>query len=416
MRTQRRHGGSTTGRGAGTNVTRALGGLALAGLLLAGCSAGGDSGASTADLAQGGSERAVGGAGSDVGAAGADAGGAGADAGADAGAAAGDAAAGSAEAGSAGAQDASGDVASGTGGLTAADAGGRQVITTGEAGLVSPDPRAAADAVVAEVEAAGGRVDARRESAARADEGTEATADLTVRVPAGAVTGLLEALDEIGDVDHVDLSSDDVTGAAQDLDARIHAMTLSVARMEDLLNRASTRQEVLDAEGTLTERQASLESLQSERARMAEQVALSTLRISIWTPPQPVPADEPAPDETDAPSGFLGGLAAGWSALLSLLGVVVTVLGVLLPWLVLGAAVLAAVLGVRRSLRRRAAAPGGAAGAAGPGTSGGGGAGPGDGGPGGSGGPGGPGGPEAAPEPGAPGADDRQPVGAGSPR
>ncbi|NHT19313.1 DUF4349 domain-containing protein, partial [Cellulomonas sp. IC4_254] len=346
-------------------MTRALGGLALAGLLLAGCSAGGDSGASTADLAQGGSERAVGGAGSDAGGAGADAGAA---AGGDAGAAAGDAA-GSAEAGAAeaGAQDASGDVASGTGGvgLTAADAGGRQVITTGEAGLVSPDPRAAADAVVAQVEAAGGRVDARHETAARADEGTEATADLTVRVPAGAMTGLLEALDEIGDVDHVDLSSDDVTGAAQDLDARIHAMTLSVARMEDLLNRASTRQEVLEAEGTLTERQASLESLQSERARMAEQVALSTLRISIWTPPQPAPADETAPAEPEGPPGFLGGLAAGWSALLGVLGVVVTVLGVLLPWLVLGAAVLAAVLWARRSLRRRATATGGAAGAAG---------------------------------------------------
>lgn len=385
-------------------MTRALGGLALAGLLLAGCSAGGDSGA-TADRAPAAPEQAVGGAGSD-------AGGAGADTGSDAGAV-GDAQAGPVEAGAAeaGAQDASGDVASGTGvGLTAADAGGRQVVTTGEAGLVSPNPRAAADAVVAEVEAAGGRVDARRETAARADEGTAATADLTVRVPAGAVTGLLDALDEIGDVDHVDLSSDDVTAAAQDLDARIRAMTLSVARMEDLLNRATTRQEVLEAEGTLTERQASLESLQSERARMAEQVALSTLRISIWTPAEPV-REEPAPVEAEGPSGFLGGLAAGWSALVTVLGGVVTVLGVLLPWLALGAAVLAAVLAVRRALARRAATRGGAAGPGGPGGPGGaGGAGP-------EGrGPGGPGGPETAPEPGAPGPQERQPVGAGSPR
>lgn len=391
-------------------MTRALGGLALAGLLLAGCSAGGDGGA-TADRAPAAPEQAVGGADT------------GADAGADAGGAAGDAQAGPVEAGAAeaGAQDASGDVASGTGaGLTAADAGGRQVVTTGEAGLVSPDPRAAADAVVAEVEAAGGRVDARRETAARADEGTAATADLTVRVPAGAVTGLLDALDEIGDVDHVDLSSEDVTAAAQDLDARIRAMTLSVARMEDLLNRATTRQEVLEAEGTLTERQASLESLQSERARMAEQVALSTLRISIWTPAEPVP-EEPAPVEAEGPSGFLGGLAAGWSALVTVLGAVVTVLGVLLPWLALGAAVLAAVLAARRALaRRRAAARGGAAGPGGLGGPGGPGGPGGAGGAGGAGpdgrGPGGPGGPEAAPEPGAPGPGERQPVGAGSPR
>jgi hypothetical protein len=405
MRTPGTNRGRTTGRAAGTDVTRVLGGLALAGLLLAGCSAGGDGAASTADYPQGGAERLVGEAGGG-------AGGAAGDAGADAG--------GSAEAGSADAAAAPGDVASGTGGvgLSAADAGGRQVVTTGEAGLVSPDPRAAADAVVAEVEAAGGRVDARRETAARADEGTEATADLTVRVPADGVTGLLEALDEIGDVDHVDLSSDDVTAAAQDLDARIRAMTLSVARMEDLLNRATTRQEVLEAEGTLTDRQASLEQLQSERARMAEQVALSTLRISIWTPPATATAAEPDPAEDGSPSGFLGGLAAGWSALVTVLGGVVTVLGVLLPWLALGAAVLAAVLAVRRALGRRADGTAGSTGHGGAG------------GPGGRGGPGGPGpdrhGPGGddgadgsdgpAPEPGSPGPDERQPVGAGASR
>jgi len=396
MRTPGTGRGRTTGRATGTDVTRVLGGLALAGLLLAGCSAGGDDAASTADHPQGGSERVVGGAEGGAGGAGGAAGDAGADAG------------GSAEAGAAGAgAAAAGDVASGTGGvgLSAADAGGRQVVTTGEAGLVSPDPRAAADAVVAEVEAAGGRVDARRETAARADEGTEATADLTVRVPADGVTGLLEALDEIGDVDHVDLSSDDVTAAAQDLDARIRAMTLSVARMEDLLDRATTRQEVLEAEGTLTDRQASLEQLQSERARMAEQVALSTLRISIWTPPGTATAAEPDPAEDGSPSGFLGGLAAGWSALVTVLGGVVTVLGVLLPWLAVGAAVLAAVLAVRRALRRRAD---GTAGPTGRGGSGG---------PGGRGGADGPDSPDGpAPEPGAPGPDERQPVGAGAPR
>ncbi|GIG36550.1 hypothetical protein Cpa01nite_19310 [Cellulomonas pakistanensis] len=402
-------------------MTRALGGLALALALLAGCSAGG--GATGADQAQGGADQGQsleegsgpgGGSGAGDGGSGeaGDAGMAG-DLTASGGEVAQDAPA---------AGDAAGDVASGTGGATA-DAGGRQVITTGEVGLVHEDPRAAADAVVAEVEGAGGRVDARQETAARGDVGTEATADLTVRVPAPAMTGLLEALDEIGEVDHVDLASDDVTAAAQDLDARIRAMTLSVARMEDLLARATTREEILSAEDTLTERQAALESLQSERGRMAEQVALSTLRVSIWTPPaaeEPAP-EEPAAVEDDSPAGFLGGLAAGWSALVTVLGGVVTVLGVLLPWLVLAAAVAWAALRVRRALRRRAAdrepagggpgGPGGAGGGGGQGDHGPGG--PGGDGPG-SGGPGG--GPAVVPPPGAPGPAERQPVGAGFPR
>lgn len=429
MRTQQRDDGRTTGRGATTNVTRALGGLALAALLLAGCSAGGDDATSTADRAEAGSGQDAGGTalGGTEGGGGAasDAGGLNGDAGAAGDAGAGAAAGAGQEAGDAGAGTTAGDVASGAGaGMTTADTGGRQVITTGEAGLVSDDPRAAADDVVAAVEAADGRVDARSETAARADEGTTATADLTVRVPAGAMTGLLRTLEEIGDVDHVDLSSEDVTSAAQDLDARIHAMTLSVARMEDLLSRAATRQEVLEAEGTLTERQASLESLRSERARLAERVALSTLRVSIWAPAETVP-EEPVPVQDASPSGFLGGLAAGWSALTTVLGGVVTVLGVLLPWLALGGVLVAAVLGVRRLLGRRAVAAGGAGGTGSPG---------GPGGPGGSGGsggpdaagPGGPGGAYAAPTPSAPasgepasgetGPGDRAPVGAGSPR
>jgi hypothetical protein len=400
MRTLRQ-GRDRTGGRTGTTGSRALLGLALAGLLLAGCSAGADSTAeSGGDVAQAAPEELAGGdQGGVVGSGAADDAAAGdAQVGAEAGAAA---------AGEAG-QDAGG-LAAGTGvGSTSADAGGRQVITSGEVGMVAEDPRAAADAVVRRVEDAGGRVDERRETAARADEGTAASADLTVRVPADAMTGLLAALDEIGEVARVDLGSDDVTAAAQDLDARISGMRLSVARMEDLLSRASTQEEILAAETTLTERQTSLEALVSERARIAEKVALSTLTVSITTPPEPAPPaePEPAPEET-GPRGFLDGLASGWSALVDVLEGVVTVLGVLLPWLALGGAIAWVVLAVRRSLRRRRD---GAAGIAEPGGPGG----PGAAGPG-TGGPEGPGrGPDddpAEPDPAEP--HDREPVGVG---
>lgn len=392
-------GRGRTGRRTGTSGSRALLGLALAGLLLAGCSSGADGSAeSGADLAQAAPEELAGGerggsGGQDAGLGDHPAENRPADQGADT--------AGSA---SAGAEQAAGGLAAGTGaGSTSADVGGRQVITSGEVDLVADDPRAAADAVVRQVEDAGGRVDDRRETAARADEGVEASADLTLRLPSDAMTGLLAALDEIGSVARVDLGSDDVTAAAQDLDARISAMELSVARMADLLARASTQEEILSAENTLTERQATLEGLVSERARIAEQVALSTLRVSISTPPEPVVPEEPAPaePEDESPQGFLGGLASGWSALLGVLGGVVTVLGLLLPWLVLGGAITWVTLWVRRRvLRRHVAAPG---------TSG-----PGTGGPGTGGERPGPGGDPAEPDPSDPAEPhDRQPVGIG---
>lgn len=428
MRTQGL-GRSRTGRRTGTSGSRALLGLALTGLLLAGCSSVGTSTESGADTAQAAPDELAGGDRGGVADTGAGLGDQpaenrpadpGADAGADAGAA-GDGAAGDGQA--------TGGLAAGTGvGSTTPDTGGRQVITSGEVDLVAGDPRAAADAVVRQVEDAGGRVDDRHETAAQADEGIAAKAALTLRLPTDAMTGLLAALDEIGEVARVDLGSDDVTTAAQDLDARIRAMQLSVARMEDLLARATTQEEILSAENTLTERQAALEGLVSERARIAEQVSLSTLRVSISTPPEPVAPEEPAPvePEEESPQGFLGGLASGWSALLGVLGGVVTVLGLLLPWLALGGLITWGVLAVRRVLlrRRHATAPG--AGAGGPGVGGPGAGGPGAGGPG-AGGPGadgpgaggpGAGGPEGgtpiAPEPSDPSDPrGRQPVGVG---
>ncbi len=270
-------------------------------------------------------------------------------------------------------------------------AAGRQVITSGDVGLVAADPRAAADAVVDLVERAGGRVDARQETAAREEEDVLATAGLTVRVPADALTEVLDELEEVGEVQDVDLRSEDVTATAQDLDARIRATRLSVARIEDLLSRATTQTDIIGAEDTLTERQAALEQLESQRARVAEQVALSTLRVSIW------PATPPAEVEPGARGGFLGGLESGWAALVAVAGVVVLVLGALLPWLVVGAVVTGVVLLVRRSLRRRRPAAD-------------------DGTPGRPDGPGTPGGGADGPGPAAPAPDDREPVGAGSSR
>ncbi|WP_282947008.1 DUF4349 domain-containing protein [Cellulomonas endometrii] len=324
----RTHGtGGSTGRRTGTIASRAGIGLALAAALLAGCSAAGqDSATVGTDLSEAAPDDLAGGERAG-------------DVAADA-----DQQAGTGEAADAG--------TGGTGGSTAVGVTGRQVVTSGELGLVADDPRGAADLVVAVVEQAGGRVDARQETAARADEGTEATADLTVRVPSDALTGVLDALDQIGDVDHVDLTSDDVTAASQDLDARIRAMQLSVARMEDLLSRASTQADVISAESTLTERQSALEQLQSERARLAEKVALSTLRVSIWTAPQREAPPEPAPEPR---GGFLGGLESGWDALVTVLGGLVLVLGVLLPWLAAAGVLGAGYVAVVRSLRRRRA-------------------------------------------------------------
>ncbi len=247
------------------------------------------------------------------------------------------------------APDAVGDAAAGTaaGGDAAAaqaEAGLRQQIVRAEVQVSVPDPTAATDDVIALVTAVGGRVDARDEL--RGVDGDESSARLVLRVPADELDDVIDALADIGDVERVQQTSDDVTTTAQDLDARIRATEISVARMQELLAGATTTSDLLEVESALSERQASLESMEAERAGLAEQVALSTLTLSLTTP-------DDAAAQADGPDGFLGGLAAGWDALVAVLRGTLVVVGALLPWAVLAGAVLAAGLLARRVLRRR---------------------------------------------------------------
>ncbi|HWN32297.1 MAG TPA: DUF4349 domain-containing protein, partial [Pseudonocardia sp.] len=61
----------------------------------------------------------------------------------------------------------------------------------------------------------------------------------------------------------------------------------------------------------------------------------------------------PAPDAQPGRDGFLAGLAAGWRAFLASAGTVLTVLGAVLPFLVLCALLAGLGLVARRLLTRR---------------------------------------------------------------
>jgi hypothetical protein len=234
----------------------------------------------------------------------------------------------------------------GAAGATDSDAD-RQVVTTATASLSVKEPAAGAQRVSELAEAAGGRVDERTEQAGSGKNGTEgATADLMLRVPADGLTKLLADLKDVGDVGNVSVSRSDVTAKTVDLDARISALQTSVARLQALMDHAASTADLLTAEKALSERQGNLESLQSQRALLAEQVQLSTLTVHL-TPFGVAPPG--------GPDGFLDALGTGWRALVAALHGAAIVLGVLLPWLVVAALVAAAVLVPLRGMRRRTA-------------------------------------------------------------
>lgn len=212
----------------------------------------------------------------------------------------------------------------------------REVIVTGSVSVTVGDPRGSAQKVSAYVDSIGGRVDSRSESS---DNKYEA-AYLEVRVPSNKVTATIAKLKTYGSVTNVSLQNQDVTSQAQDLDARIDALKVSIKRLQKIMAEATTSNELIKAEGALTQRQEQLESLSAQRTSIADQVQLSTLSIELA---------EKAKADSVSPGGFKGGVIDGWNALVSTLNNIVEFLGIMLPW----AAIAVVLYGAYRLIARR---------------------------------------------------------------
>jgi Flp pilus assembly protein TadB len=142
----------------------------------------------------------------------------------------------------------------------------------------------------------------------------------------------------------VTTNSADVTGQTQDLDARITALRTTIQRMLELEARATDTSDLISLETAIGDRQGELESLEAQQRDLADQVAMSTIALTLHPK-----------GTTVAPSkaGFGDGIVTGWSAFVAFWGTALVVLGVLLPWLVLAGLIVALVFGIRWAVRRR---------------------------------------------------------------
>ncbi|CAN5399800.1 DUF4349 domain-containing protein [soil metagenome] len=227
-------------------------------------------------------------------------------------------------------------------------AGDRQVITTGWVTITVDDPTDAAADAVRITEQSGGRIDGRNEYAPK-DDTDNGSATLTLRIPSAKLTAALDQLRKLGTVEEVSLNSSDVTMTTQDLDARITALSASVDRLLALLEKATDTDTLIKLETAISDRQAQLESLESERRYYADQVSLSTVTLNLVTVFEGPVAQ---------PVTFIDGLAAGWASFVAFFAGLLVALGVLLPWLVfVGIGTFAVIAIIRWNRKRKAAVP-----------------------------------------------------------
>ncbi len=222
------------------------------------------------------------------------------------------------------------------------------LIATGTVSLEAEDVGAARFDVRRIVDEGGGAV---TEQETTTDEGEVSSARLVLRVPSERFEETTAALEDVATLTSSTSAAQDVTAEVVDVEARIRAQRKSVERVEALLARAETIQEVVSVESQLASRQAELDSLVARQNKLADQTSLSTITVYI----EQVREDEQAEDEDK--DGFLGGLADGWDAFVGGVGGALLVVGFLLPWALALALVGVPLWLVLRRRRRAGVAP-----------------------------------------------------------
>jgi hypothetical protein len=140
--------------------------------------------------------------------------------------------------------------------------------------------------------------------------------------------------------------AEDVTEQVADVDSRVKSAQATLQMFRKILDRANTIGEVLNVEQEISQREADLEALQARQKSLAQQARYATVTLRLEAPGKQAAPPKPAAD------GFLGGLKSGWHAFTAVLSVVVTLLGWLLPFLVV-AALIGLPVWKLRNVRRR---------------------------------------------------------------
>ncbi|MGW0203137.1 DUF4349 domain-containing protein [Nonomuraea sp. NPDC003201] len=221
----------------------------------------------------------------------------------------------------------------------------RQVIYTGSMTVRAKQVTAAVQQAKQIVTSAGGYL-SKEETSSASD--SEDTAVLEFKVPPDKYAEVLGRLGkDLGKQLSMNQGTQDVTMQMADVNSRLKSAQQSLDSLRTLLKKADTIGQVLQVEREISTREADLESLQAQQKELTTQVAMATLTLRLVGPVTEVQ------DPEEEPAGFLGGLKAGWKALVSFTKIALTVLGALLPWLIASLPLIALVIYLARRNRVR---------------------------------------------------------------
>ncbi|WP_412076393.1 DUF4349 domain-containing protein [Streptomyces xanthophaeus] len=218
------------------------------------------------------------------------------------------------------------------------------VIRTATLGIETDDAQQALAAARSAALGAGGYVG--NESSKRGQDG-RMTSTVTLRVPGEQYDAVLGAMEGSGKLLHRKVEAQDVTEKVADIGSRVASQQASVARVREMMGKASALSDVVMLESELSKRQSDLESLQAQQNALKDQTALGTITLEVSEPaPKPV-AEEKKKEKEPA---FMDALRGGWDVFLTIVRFLTLAVGAVLPF-ALAAAALALAFRLYRRLR-----------------------------------------------------------------
>lgn len=224
-----------------------------------------------------------------------------------------------------------------------ASQGDRSIMRSGDISLTVDDVKGAVDQVATIAIGLNGSIETQSENQASGD--LPAGADLSIRVPANKIDEAFAQLSEVGTVVSQGRSATDVTTEHVDLEARVSALETSIDRLTKLMDEATTTGDLIEAETALSTRQQELDGLRAQLKWLETQVDEANIWVTLASP-SVLPG---------GPDSFWDGVVAGFNSIGAAAAGGLVVLGILIPWLLLAAVVVGAIVwAVRAANKRRA--------------------------------------------------------------
>lgn len=199
-------------------------------------------------------------------------------------------------------------------------------------------------AILQALNEAGGRVE---ETSLYNSQGNLRVLRMTLRVPAGQLDQVIAKLRGVGKLSSFNESAQDVSEQYADTENRLKTQQIKMERLQALLARAESVEDLIAVEGSISETQYEIDRLTGEKQGMDSRVSDATLEVTL---------QELSPMETsqNQQEGLLSriryGMEAAFKGTLVVLGDLLVFLGIALPYLIALAVV---ILVIRLIVKRR---------------------------------------------------------------